>query len=399
MSIGLGIGEVLFQSVKRRRQLLASQWDRRFANRIARQFGGQLAHRHPALRERVEHQRHADEAVAHQPHARVDHAAASFAPQNCPVLEHQVDHVCFADRAAIQRHFESLGHVLRHPARGAIHHDRALLAAQNVIDAQSERVFLAEIVARFVDDRQPIGIGILAKADVGSGLAHQRQNRLQIVRRRLGHMLEQTIRLAADDFRFNSQRGKHPPSQDAARSMIRIEQHLELPRANPLDVDRLEQERQVILRRIGRLREFADPRCRLPVGRAAAILIDHRLARVGRNDSARLGEQLQTVVLRRVVARRNLDSARRLIVANERSGRGRCRDARIDHVAADRREPTNERRHEHRPCRAAIARDHDRPRRQAGGEGRGIADRDLGRQAFANDPAQAGNADDRFGWH
>ena len=40
---------------------------------------------------------------------------------------------------------------------------------KHMVQAERQRVFLADVAARLVDDRQAIGVGVLAEADVGLG--------------------------------------------------------------------------------------------------------------------------------------------------------------------------------------------------------------------------------------
>ena len=75
------------------------------------------------------------------------------------------------------------------------------LAAQALLDAHGQRIFLAQIAARFVDDGQPIGVRILAEADVAPLARHGRQHAGQVFGRRLGRVLELAVRIAAQQRR------------------------------------------------------------------------------------------------------------------------------------------------------------------------------------------------------
>ena len=62
------------------------------------------------------------------------------------------------------------GDVVDGPGRREVADDRPLLAAEDVLDGQGQGQLLAERPAFFVDDRQPVGVGVLDEPDVRPGL-------------------------------------------------------------------------------------------------------------------------------------------------------------------------------------------------------------------------------------
>ena len=84
---------------------------------------------------------------------------------------------------------------MRHAAGGAVRYDRPLPLPQDVIDANRQGIFFADVAAGFIDDGQTIGIGILAKANVGPSGLDLAGHRQQVFRGRLGGMLELAVRI------------------------------------------------------------------------------------------------------------------------------------------------------------------------------------------------------------
>ena len=135
------------------------------------------AHRHAAGGHRVEHERHADEAVADQADAGIDHTAVAFAAEHGVRRQHHVDDVRLADRRAMERHAVLAGDVFAsfgwwsnwsRSAPGVL--------TQHVIDTDGQRVLFADIAAVLIDDCQAVGVGILAESDLGVMLRDARQN-------------------------------------------------------------------------------------------------------------------------------------------------------------------------------------------------------------------------------
>ena len=73
-------------------------------------------------------------------------------------------------------------------------------AAQHVIDAQGQCIFLADVATRFVDDGQPVGIWVLAEANVGAGLATSREHAGQVFCGRLGRVFVLPVRMSRPEW-------------------------------------------------------------------------------------------------------------------------------------------------------------------------------------------------------
>ncbi len=67
--------------------------------------------------------------------------------------------------------------------------------AKHVVHAQRERVFFAEVASVLIDNRQPVGIRILTKADIGSELSYVREHACQILCGRLWLVRKAPVRL------------------------------------------------------------------------------------------------------------------------------------------------------------------------------------------------------------
>ncbi len=103
--------------------------------------------------------------------------------------------------------------------------------------AHGQRVLLAQVAPRCVDHRQPVGVGVLAEADVARLARHGRQHAGQVLGRRLGRVLELAVGLAAEHRRLAAELLQQPPAQQAARAVVRVQQHRKPAAADPLDVD------------------------------------------------------------------------------------------------------------------------------------------------------------------
>ena len=93
-----------------------------------------------------------------------------------------------------------------------------------------------------------------------AGLCHSRQHATKILRRRLGLMCEQAVRLAAQKNHIATEHFQQRPAQHAARSMIGIEQHAKLPSANSVDIDDSFDQREGV--RTSYRLDFSTARCR-----------------------------------------------------------------------------------------------------------------------------------------
>ena len=142
------------------------------------------------------------------------------------------------------------------------------------------------------------------------------------------------------------------------------------------------------------------------VGHAGADAVPRRLLELALVDDVeqflRLGgvevqavaaDELERVPRRRIVAAGDGHAALRAEPADGELQRGRRRDAEIDHLAAGREQPGDDGRLDHRPRRSRVAADEDAARVEIRPEGLGKRDDELGCQGFADDAADAADAD------
>ena len=141
-------------------------------------------------------------------------------------------------------------------------------------------------------------------------------------------------------------------------------------------------------------------RAELVPGRARNLSIDDfpHVRRFGAVEKqSRRADELERVPLDRVVARRDGQTAGRVVVLDRELHRRRRHHADVEHVAPDRLERGVHHRLKHRARHAAVAADDDRrlaavarerPRAEAGGKLRD----DLRRERLTHAPAHAGDA-------
>ena len=120
------------------------------------------------------------------------------------------------------------------PCRPARSSDMRLLAQlvtigpaplpQHVVDAHGHRVLLAQVAARGVDHGQPVGVGILAEADVGPGLCHGGEHAGEVLGRRLGRVGELAVGLPAQDRHPAAQGFQQAAAQKATRPVVGVQQ-------------------------------------------------------------------------------------------------------------------------------------------------------------------------------
>ena len=122
-------------------------------------------------------------------------------------------------------------------------------------------------------------------------------------------------------------------------------------------------------------------------GGFSPIAIQNPLAERGGDDAAVGAEQLQAVVLGRVVAGGDLHSARGAELSDKNAGRGSRRDVSIQAATA---RSANRLKHplgDRRPAFAAVAGDDHIPRRRFAQKSGNIANGDLGGQTFPDNPS------------
>ena len=302
-----------------------------------------------------------------------------------------------ADRRAQDRAAERAGQVLDDAGRRQVQHHRALRLRQPPLRGQGQRQLLADVAARLVDDRQAIGVGVLREPDVGPDGRDDRGQGPQVPLGRLGGMVVPPVGLAPQDQRLApqglpEQDGPQPP----AGAVAGVEHDPEPAAADPPRHRRPRATASQVLGQSGSS-SVADPPLGVPAGPAELAPLDaveHGPA-LGRAQDHPLGlEELQAVVLGRVVRRRDLDPAGRPPVADQPAQRRRGHRPGQQDVAPGRRHGGRHRRDEDRGRDPAVVPDDDRPRPAAGGIGRRELGRDDRVEPVADDPPQPRDARD-----
>ena len=233
-----------------------------------------------------------------------------------------------------------------------------------MVDAHRQRVLLAQVAARGIDHGQPVGVGVLAEADVGAGVGHGRQHAGQVFGGRLGGMGELAVGLFAQHRDPAGKLVQQPPAQDAAGAVVAVQKHAEPALANPLGVDGVQHGQQMGGDGVVASLAAAEAILRQPGGRAGAIALQDFAARPGGNHAAVGRKQFQAVVGRRIVAGGDLNGAGRLEVPQQHADGGRGDDAGVDGRASEGLQPGLDGQREHSARGPAIAADQDVARRQ-----------------------------------
>ena len=84
-------------------------------------------------------------------------------------------------------------HVVDHPRRREVRRHGPLARGEHVSGRKRQRVFLAEVPARLVDYRQPVGVGVLREANVHCRLGRTVAELLQMLESRLRIVREKPV--------------------------------------------------------------------------------------------------------------------------------------------------------------------------------------------------------------
>ena len=281
-----------------------------------------------------------------------------------------------------------------HRARRAVGDDRPRRLREHALRHQRERRLLADVAALGRGDREPVGVGILEKPDVGGLQRDPRQQAGEIRRGGLRLVREPAVGLAPLDHDLAAELLQKRQGHAAARAVAGVEPDPGPAAADRGHVHRRQHEPQVRgggVERAGRAAATADRRLRIRRLEPG----QHLPSRRGRQHPTRGRKELQAVVAGGIVARRDLHAARGRGLAHRDAHARRGGDPAVDDVPAERQQPGGDRRGEGRPALATVATHDDGARRQAGGERGGVSRGDLGGERRADDPAQPRHADDQ----
>ena len=259
---------------------------------------------------------------------------------------------------------------------------------------EGQRQLLADVAAILVDDREPIGVGVLREADRGPHRGHDRAEFLQIGFRRLGRMIVVSVGSVTQDDRPGSQGFQERDAEPPPCPVARVEDHLETPPPDRRDVHGLEDAGQVpgigIIDRAGSAQAIPARPAKIadlpPIEQDAALL--------GPQHHAPRLEELEAIVTGWVMRRRDLDPARQSSFAHEPADGRRRGRPRPQHVVTRRGDTGLDGQGEDRRGHASVMADDDRPRLALARIGRGELHHRRRVEAVADDPTKPGDARD-----
>src|SRR4051794_18719670 len=120
-----------------------------------------------------------------------------------------------------------------------------------MIGTKCERIFLADVSAKLVNNRKPIGVGVLTKADVCALARHVRQHIGKVFSSWLRLMLKMPISDCALDDDVTAESLEQWLTKHASGTMIRIQQHSKTPLANAFYIDNILDQIQMDRRGVG----------------------------------------------------------------------------------------------------------------------------------------------------
>ena len=164
--------EMRFQRDDQCGDFFAGQFHGGFVDRVSGDTCHQLRNSLTTRGHEIKDLSHPDKAVAYITDSRIDWAAIPFAAENGIVCDHGVGNIGFADGAQLNRAAVLLGDVGGHSAGRTIGDDDPLLLgrSQDVVQHKSQRVLFADVLAPLVNNRQAVGVRVLAEDDVGTEL-------------------------------------------------------------------------------------------------------------------------------------------------------------------------------------------------------------------------------------
>jgi len=265
-----------------------------------------------------------------------------------------------------------------------------------VVHTHRQRVLLPQVAPGLVDHRQAVGVGVLAEAHVGPHARHLVEHAGKVLGRRLRGMLEPAVGHCPAKRYSAPQRLQQLPAEQTPCTVIGVQQHCKPLRADLLHVDR--REYGVEVGALGVRQGIASSQSLVtgPINFLLTVPGEDALARPLRDDPAFGREELEPVVLGRIMAGGDLDPAGGLVVADEDPQGGRSGDPRVECITADRAQTRLNRLGQHLAREPAVAGHDQGPRGAFGGKCGDIADRNLRRQALANYASQPRDADNRL---
>ena len=125
----------------------------------------------------------------------------------------------------------------RHAAGAAIDHDVACASFQSVVERDRERVFFADVVSVFVDDRESVGVWVLAENRIRTEACSGDNRFLQVDFRWFRGSSEQTIGRAAHELSLTAEGLKEDSAEHRAGAVVAVEHDFVFLGSNGVGVD------------------------------------------------------------------------------------------------------------------------------------------------------------------
>ncbi len=363
---------------------------------VAREAGDELGDGLAGLGHEVEEEGHGGVGVAAELDGGEDDAAGgAFAADGGFDGLHGFDDVRFADGCAVDLAAAGEGDVVDDHRGGEIHDDVAGHDGEGAEDGEGEDIVVVEDDAVFVDDGEAVGVGVLREADFGAGFADEFGEVAEGVGAGLGDAGEDLGGVDGDGVEaavetVREEAGGH----DGAGAVDGVEGDAELAAADAVDVDLGED--AVDVDGLGGAGVFGDV-ADFGVGGlgevALVVEVDELVAFVVVEELALLVEELEGVVLGRVVGGGEADAAAGAEVFDVDLDGGGGEDSDVDDVAAGGEQATLNGVLEHGAGEARVAADDDAAAADVGAEGLGEVEHKGGREELRDDAADAGYAD------
>src|SRR6185312_3128423 len=330
--------------------------------------------------------------VATEVTLREDDAAIALSADRRSIVAHADRHVDFADRRTNSLDPCLFRYVLDDAAGREVGDDRALTMAKHQPRGESQREILADRLARIRHELQPVHIRIHCEPQRRAGLKHEPFQVAEVFGDGFGRARKAPVRLEIDRRHPAAQPIEQRRHDHRAGATHAVERNGEPSSANPFDID-VRYRQNTIDVSLNCTVVDGDRAERIPTG-ASNSLFDqpaHLDAFAVLEKETRRPDELERVPLDWVVARRDHEAPRRVMVLDGELAGGRRGEPDVDHVATDRLQCGEHDAMKHRSGYAAVPPDDYRSRAatsaRPGAETGGISRDDLWREPLADSSA------------
>ena len=285
----------------------------------------------------LQQQCRSDRRIAAEMDLGQDDAAIPFATNRRPIIAHPHGDIHLSNRRANHGNLRCRRHVFDQPARREVRHHGSRPVPQHEPGRQREREILANRLPRIRHQRQSVDVRIHRKPNCRAGLKHEPFQVAEILGNRFRRTRKSAVGLEVDRADATAQPLEKRRHDDRAGTAHAVERDVKPAPPNSFDVEVRYREDTIDVSLNGTV-VFLD-RSELIPRRARNSLLDQRAhldafgvleKQTGRPDA------LERVPLDRVVARRDHQPTRRVMVFHGELTGGRGRQANVDDVAADR---------------------------------------------------------------